>query len=62
VELQSTKRQCVLVKSLLADATAENEIMYEVSQTTSFGLDTERGGRHPEMGFFSFSDFLIVGI
>lgn len=29
VELQSTKRQCVLVKSLLADATAENEIMYE---------------------------------
>ena len=35
VELQSTKRQCVLVKSLLADATAENEIMYEVSQTIS---------------------------
>src|SRR6267154_810593 len=33
VELQSTKRQCGLVKSLLADATAENEIMYEVSQT-----------------------------
>jgi hypothetical protein len=32
VELQSTKRQCELVKSLLADATAENEIMYEVSQ------------------------------
>ena len=31
VELQSTKRQCELVKSLLADATAENEIMYEVS-------------------------------
>ncbi|KAN0126892.1 hypothetical protein V8E52_000532 [Russula decolorans] len=29
VELQSTKRQCGLVKSLLADATAENEIMYE---------------------------------
>ncbi|KAN0131381.1 hypothetical protein V8E53_010758 [Lactarius tabidus] len=29
VELQSTKRQCELVKSLLADATAENEIMYE---------------------------------
>lgn len=35
VELQSTKRQCGLVKSLLADATAENEIMYEVSQTFS---------------------------
>jgi len=29
LELQSTKRQCELVKSLLADATAENEIMYE---------------------------------
>ncbi|KAI9507546.1 hypothetical protein F5148DRAFT_1307723 [Russula earlei] len=29
VELRSTKRQCELVKSLLADATAENEIMYE---------------------------------
>jgi len=28
-ELQSTKRQCELVKSLLADATTENEIMYE---------------------------------
>ncbi|KAI0251333.1 hypothetical protein BJV78DRAFT_1275422 [Lactifluus subvellereus] len=29
LELQSTKRQCALVKSLLADTTAENEIMYE---------------------------------
>lgn len=29
-ELQHTKRQCELVKSLLADATAEKEIMYEV--------------------------------
>ncbi|KAF9226615.1 hypothetical protein BS17DRAFT_775896 [Gyrodon lividus] len=29
VELQNTKRQCALVKSLLADATAEKEIMYE---------------------------------
>lgn len=29
VELQNTKRQCELVKSLLADATAEKEIMYE---------------------------------
>ncbi|KAF8505702.1 hypothetical protein F5888DRAFT_1604130 [Russula emetica] len=29
VELQNSKRQCGLVKSLLADATAENEIMYE---------------------------------
>lgn len=28
-ELQNTKRQCELVKSLLADATAEKEIMYE---------------------------------
>lgn len=28
-ELQSIKRQCELVKSLLADATAEKEIMYE---------------------------------
>jgi hypothetical protein len=33
MELQSTKRQCELVKSLLADATAENEIMYEVRAT-----------------------------
>ena len=55
MELQSTKRQCVLVKSLLADATAENEIMYEVSQTiVLLGLDTERGGRSPEMSFFFF--------
>jgi hypothetical protein len=30
VELQHAKRQCELVKSLLADATAEKEIMYEV--------------------------------
>lgn len=29
-ELRSTQRQCELVKNLLADATAENEIMYEV--------------------------------
>ncbi|KAI0050211.1 hypothetical protein FA95DRAFT_662337 [Auriscalpium vulgare] len=29
LELQSTRRQCELVKNLLADATAENEIMYE---------------------------------
>jgi len=28
-ELQNAKRQCELVKSLLADATAEKEIMYE---------------------------------
>ncbi|KDQ64245.1 hypothetical protein JAAARDRAFT_27871 [Jaapia argillacea MUCL 33604] len=28
-ELQSTRRQCELMKSLLADATAEKEIMYE---------------------------------
>ena len=31
VDLQNTKRQCELVKSLLADATVEKEIMYEVS-------------------------------
>lgn len=30
LELQNSKRQCELVKSLLADATAEKEIMYEV--------------------------------
>lgn len=29
LELQASKRQCELVKSLLADATAEKEIMYE---------------------------------
>lgn len=29
IELQNTRRQCELVKSLLADATAEKEIMYE---------------------------------
>lgn len=33
MELQNTKRQCELVKSLLADATAEKEIMYEVCVT-----------------------------
>lgn len=32
LELQNTKRQCELVKSLLADATAEKEIMYEVGR------------------------------
>lgn len=31
VELQNAKRQCELVKSLLADASAEKDIMYEVS-------------------------------
>src|SRR5882672_7262057 len=36
MELQGTKRQCELVKSLLADATAENEMMYEVGQTLIF--------------------------
>lgn len=30
-ELQRAKGQCELVKKLLADATAEKEIMYEVS-------------------------------
>src|ERR1700722_2842357 len=30
VELQNARRQCELVKSLLADATTEKEIMYEV--------------------------------
>ncbi|KAJ3566313.1 hypothetical protein NP233_g7081 [Leucocoprinus birnbaumii] len=29
LDLQNSKRQCALVKSLLADATAEKEIMYE---------------------------------
>jgi chromosome segregation ATPase len=29
LELQASRRQCELVKSLLADATAEKEIMYE---------------------------------
>jgi len=51
VELQSTKRQCELVKSLLADATAENEIMYEVSQIIP---RIRHGARclSPEMSFF----------
>lgn len=30
IELQNVKRQCELVKSLLEDATAEKEIMYDV--------------------------------
>jgi hypothetical protein len=30
IELQSIRRQCEVVKNLLADATAEKEIMYEV--------------------------------
>lgn len=29
LDLQNSRRQCELVKSLLADATAEKEIMYE---------------------------------
>ncbi len=29
LDLQNSKRQCELVKSLLADSTAEKEIMYE---------------------------------
>lgn len=36
LELQNSKRQCELVKSLLADATAEKDIMYEVSETWNF--------------------------
>lgn len=32
VELQNSKRQCELVKSLMAEATAEKEIMYEVCE------------------------------
>lgn len=32
LELQNSKRQCELVKSLLADATAEKDIMYEVGE------------------------------
>ena len=36
LELQNSKRQCELVKSLLADATAEKDIMYEVSGTRIF--------------------------
>jgi hypothetical protein len=36
LELQNSKRQCELVKSLLADATAEKDIMYEVSKTRNF--------------------------
>ncbi|KAI0004943.1 hypothetical protein BJV74DRAFT_315564 [Russula compacta] len=44
VELQSTKRQCELVKSLLADATAENEIMYEVRKTAPKAFNEELDG------------------
>jgi hypothetical protein len=33
-ELQNARRQCELVKSLLADATAEKEILFEVRSTT----------------------------
>jgi septal ring factor EnvC (AmiA/AmiB activator) len=36
LELQNSKRQCELVKSLLADATAEKDIMYEVSEDMKF--------------------------
>lgn len=36
LELQNSKRQCELVKSLLADATAEKDIMYEVSKDMKF--------------------------
>jgi hypothetical protein len=30
VDLQNSKRQCEVIKSLLNDATTEKEIMYEV--------------------------------
>ena len=56
MELQSTKRQCVLVKSLLADATAENEIMYEVSQTISFRIRLGARGAIARDEFSFFSD------
>lgn len=36
VELQSIRRQCEVVKNLLADATAEKEIMYEVRRVCAF--------------------------
>lgn len=35
LELQNSRRQCELVKSLLADATTEKEIMYEVGRGQS---------------------------
>jgi len=39
-ELQNAKRQCELVKSLLADTTAEKEIMYEVTKISFIQCDT----------------------
>ena len=41
VELKNSKRQCELVKSLLADATAEKEIMYEVSMAALLRCSNE---------------------
>jgi hypothetical protein len=38
LELQNARRQCELVKSLLSDATAEKEIMYEVRSLWSLFL------------------------
>jgi protein ECT2 len=38
VELQNSKRQCELMKSLLENATSENDIMFEVLMTSIFGL------------------------
>jgi hypothetical protein len=46
----------VLVKSLLADATAENEIMYEVSQTISFRIRLGARGAIARDEFSFFSD------
>lgn len=39
-ELANSKRQCELVKDLLADSTAEKEIMYEASKTWLTPLQT----------------------
>ncbi|KIJ70110.1 hypothetical protein HYDPIDRAFT_104781 [Hydnomerulius pinastri MD-312] len=48
VELQNTKRQCELVKSLLADATAEKEIMYEAFNEELDAMYTDANLPHDE--------------
>ncbi|EIW82335.1 hypothetical protein CONPUDRAFT_164953 [Coniophora puteana RWD-64-598 SS2] len=48
MELQNTKRQCELMKSLLADATAEKEIMYEAFNEELDAMFTDVNLPHEE--------------
>ena len=50
-ELRNAKRQCELVKSLLADATAEKEIMYEVRAEKDLACLLQKGAKQTGQAF-----------